>query len=264
MTFKPANKDEQLNLLTAIRKKLLAEIVNRPNLLMQIVHIEPLGVKEAIGDPAPYKDFALQRGEERLTEATIIGFKGQAFTSYPCRWRGTLDEALNLSLDSEKNRAIFVATANALGRLLNLCDRTIHCKDQGPDKCGREMAEYIASQFGSEINIGIVGYQPAIVKHMVNFFGNDRVFVTDLNPDNIGNEVFGVKILNGSSCLVELAKKLSDRPYNGFYFNQRHIKRNIGRFQRIRRKTLHIRYNCSSATQNSWHRKAMFRSNIIV
>ena len=206
MTFKPANKDEQLNLLTAIRKKLLAEIVNRPNLLMQIVHIEPLGVKEAIGDPAPYKDFALQRGEERLTEATIIGFKGQAFTSYPSRWRGTLDEALNLSLDSEKNRAIFVATANALGRLLNLCDRTIHCKDQGPDKCGREMAEYIASQFGSEINIGIIGYQPAIVKHMVNFFGNDRVFVTDLNPDNIGNEVFGVKILNGSSCLVELAK----------------------------------------------------------
>jgi len=69
------------------------------------------------------------------------------------------------------------------------------------------MAEYIASKFGSGVNIGIVGYQPAIAKHLANFFGNDKVFVTDLNPDNIGNEVFGIKILDGSSCLIELAKR---------------------------------------------------------
>jgi len=207
MSFKSDNKEEQSNPLTAIRKKLLADLQDRPDLVSQVIHIEPLGVKEAIGDPTPYKDFALQRGEERLMEAKINDSKGQAFTSYPCRWKGTLDEALNLSLDSEKNRAIFVATSNALGRLLKLCDHTIHCKDQGPDKCGQKMVKHIASQFGSEINIGIVGYQPAIVKHIANFFGNDRVFVTDLNPDNIGNEVFGVKILDGSSCLVELAKR---------------------------------------------------------
>jgi len=207
MNFKSDNKEEQYNLLIAIRKKLLADLQNRPDLWSQVVHIEPLGVEEAIGDPTPYKDFALQRGEERLMEAKINDSKGQAFTSYPCRWQGTLDEALNLSLDSEKNRAIFIATANALGRLLDLCDRTIHCKDQGPDKCGRKMAEYIASKFGSGVNIGIVGYQPAIAKHLANFFGNDKVFVTDLNPDNIGNEVFGIKILDGSSCLIELAKR---------------------------------------------------------
>lgn len=206
MNCKCGDKEEKPDLLKVIKEKLSIELQSKPHLFDEIVLIEPLGVKEAIGDPAPYKDFALQRGEERLIEAAIKGSRGQAFTSYPCRWRGTLNEVLNLSLDLEKNRAIFVATTNALGHLLVLCDRTIHCKDQGPDRCGRRIAEYIASQAGPDVSVCIVGYQPAMVKHMAGLLGSDRVYVTDLNPKNIGNETFGVKILDGSTSVIEMAK----------------------------------------------------------
>ena len=141
--------NESSDLLLHVRTIVLKKIKSLSHLLDESVLVEPLGVEEALGDPAPYKDFALQRGEEKLIEATLNGEKGQAFTSRPSRWRGTLEEVLLLPLNLEKNRAIFLATVNALGRHLGWDDHTIHCKDKAPDRCGRKMAEFIKRDISS-------------------------------------------------------------------------------------------------------------------
>lgn len=194
-------------LLEDVKQKALLRLQHRPDLLEEVIMAEPLGVAEALGDPAPYKDFALQRGEEKLMEITIRGAKGQAFTSSPSRWRGKLREVFELNLALEKNRALFVASINAVGRLLLWDNNTIHCKDQEPDRCARRMAEFVAARLEPTHCVGIVGYQPAIVKRMAELLGSHRVRVTDLNPKNIGKNAFGVTILDGSSSIQRLAKE---------------------------------------------------------
>lgn len=199
--------NESSDLLLHVRTIVLKKIKSLSHLLDESVLVEPLGVEEALGDPAPYKDFALQRGEEKLIEATLNGEKGQAFTSRPSRWRGTLEEVLLLPLNLEKNRAIFLATVNALGRHLGWDDHTIHCKDKAPDRCGRKMAEFISETLGPSAKVGVIGYQPAIIKHMAEVLGKERVKLCDLNPHNIGKDVFGVRVLDGDTALDEIARE---------------------------------------------------------
>jgi uncharacterized protein (DUF4213/DUF364 family) len=194
-------------LLEDIKQKAWFRLQHRLDLLEETLLAEPLGVAEALGDPAPYKDFALQRGEEKLMEVTIRGAIGQAFTSNPSRWRGKLREIFELNLTLEKNRALFVASINAAGRLLQWGNNTIHCKDQEPDRCAYRMAEFVAAKLEPTGCVGIVGYQPAIVKHMVDLLGSYRVRVTDLNPKNIGKDNFNVTILDGSSSIQRLAQE---------------------------------------------------------
>ncbi|WP_286975353.1 Rossmann-like domain-containing protein [Acetomicrobium sp. UBA5826] len=199
--------NESSDLLLHVRTIVLKKIKSLSHLLDESVLVEPLGVEEALGDPAPYKDFALQRGEEKLIEATLNGEKGQAFTSRPSRWRGTLEEVLLLPLNLEKNRAIFLATVNALGRHLGWDDHTIHCKDKAPDRCGRKMAEFISETLAPSAKVGVIGYQPAIIKHMAEVLGKERVKLCDLNPHNIGKDVFGVRVLDGDTALDEIARE---------------------------------------------------------
>lgn len=204
--MKCIENNKSSDLLLDVRKIVLKNIKSLSHLLDESVFVEPLGVEEALGDPAPYKDFALQRGEEKLIEATLNGEKGQAFTSRPSRWRGTLEEVLLLPLNLEKNRAIFLATVNALGRHLGWDDHTIHCKDKAPDRCGRKMAEFVSETLDPSAKVGIIGYQPAIIKHMAEVLGKERVKLCDLNPQNIGKDVFGVRVLDGDTALEEIAR----------------------------------------------------------
>ncbi|MCF7935656.1 MAG: hypothetical protein K9L28_04880 [Synergistales bacterium] len=169
------------------------------------VTVEPLGVEEAIGDPAPYRDYPLLRGKEKLVQAEIHGAKGQAFTSSPLRWHGTLADVLALSLEGDRNGALFIAAVNALGRYAGVADDTIHCRDKAPEECSRRIAESVREEFG-DVSIGIVGYQPAITNALAERFGVDRVHVVDLDPDNIGREVAGgVTIGHGDRDLETLA-----------------------------------------------------------
>ncbi|SDX80231.1 Putative heavy-metal chelation [Acetomicrobium thermoterrenum DSM 13490] len=204
--MKCIENNKSSDLLLDVRKIVLKNIKSLSHLLDESVFVEPLGVEEALGDPAPYKDFALQRGEEKLIEATLNGEKGQAFTSRPSRWRGTLEEVLLLPLNLEKNRAIFLATVNALGRHLGWDDHTIHCKDKAPDRCGRKMAEFVSEILDPSAKVGVIGYQPAIIKHMAEVLGKERVKLCDLNPQNIGKDVFGVRVLDGDTALEEIAR----------------------------------------------------------
>lgn len=166
---------------------------------------EPLGVEEAIGDPAPYKDFALQRGVERLLEVSCRDARGQAFSFCPCRWRGTLEDVISLQLSNDRNRALLIATMNAAGRALGLVEGTIHCKDNGPQQCAVTMAEMVADKYGLDQCIGIVGYQPAILDRFVRRFGSANLRLLDLHPANIGRTVHGATIWDGEKLLERMA-----------------------------------------------------------
>lgn len=167
--------------------------------------IRPLGVAEAIGDPAPWRDYPLLKGKEKLIEATFEGQIGQAFTSSPAGWQGALRDVLEFDLERERDRALFVACVNAVGRYLGLADDTIHCKDKGPALCAKKMAEELEKRLPEGGKVGIIGYQPAFVHALSEHLGPDRVLVSDLDPDNIGRKEAGVSIIDGATGLDELA-----------------------------------------------------------
>jgi hypothetical protein len=165
--------------------------------------------EEAIGYP-DREDFPLLRGKEVLLQAEIEGFKGQAFTSDPITFNGDIKHIIALPDDRPGNYALMVAVLNALARKLGLVEHTIHCRNNEPEECAPQIVAEIREKYGL-CKIGIVGYQPAIIEHFVNAFGAERVRVTDLNRDNIGNVRYGVEIWEGlrdTSRLIEFADVL--------------------------------------------------------
>lgn len=176
-----------------------------PDLLGERIEIRALNAEQAIGDPRPFTDFALQRGEERLVEAEVRGARGQAFTSHLSSWSGTVSEMLGLPLSGDRERAILTAGVNALGRYLNWGDKTIHCRDASPKICGERMGERLAGELSKGERVAIIGYQPAILKGLSESLGPERVLVLDLNPENIGRMVHGVTVLDGEKDLARAA-----------------------------------------------------------
>jgi hypothetical protein len=89
-----------------------------------------------------------------------------------------------------------VAVINALAKKLGITTNTIHCVNNEPEECGRYISEYIFSNHGS-CNVGIIGYQPALLEHCKDRFGAEHVCITDLNPDVIGEVRYGVEVWDG-------------------------------------------------------------------
>ncbi len=182
------------------------ELVEEKELpLEERLTIRPLGVVEAIGDPAPWRDYPLLKGKEKLIEADFRGHIGQAFTSSPAGWQGTLEDVLQFDLERERDRALFVAAINAVGRALGLACDTIHCKDKGPAICAEKMAPELNQRLPEGGRVGIIGYQPAFVHALSDYLGPERVMVADLDPDNIGRKEAGVPIIDGATGLDQIA-----------------------------------------------------------
>jgi hypothetical protein len=159
------------------------------------VKIGTLSAEQAIGNPAR-QDYPLLEGKEVMIEAEFQGSFGQAFTDRPHDFDGSLNDILNLSLDTSENRAIFIAALNAVTAHLGMAAGTRHCHDEEPEKCAEEMAEYLLTGFGG-IKVGLAGLQPAILDNLVKTFGADNVKCTDLNPNNVGSLKYGAEIWNG-------------------------------------------------------------------
>lgn len=151
------------------------------------VRARTLSVEEAIGNPEG-DDFPLQKGKERLMEAQILGAKGQAFTDTFGDFAGTLGDIATMPLANNFRRAVFVASLNATLRSQGLCDRTVHCRDEGPSLCALALRDHIRERYG-KVRITQVGLQPKFVAALSQEF---ELRVLDLDPDNIG------KVLHGS------------------------------------------------------------------
>ena len=162
----------------------------------------PLSPSQAIGTPSR-QDFPLLTGKEVIVEAEFRGSFGQAFTSEPRIFEGCLQDVLNLPLQDAGNRAILLATLNAVTGYLGMADRVRHCRDEEPEKCAAEMAKDLLQRFG-KIKIGIIGYQPAILENLAEVFKPECIRCTDLNPANVGTCKFGIDMWNGATDTSKL------------------------------------------------------------
>jgi len=156
---------------------------------VEVVSARPLTAEEAIGKPER-QDFPIQKGKEFMMEARYRGSRGQAFTSMPGEFQGTVEEALGRDLETDFDRALVVATANAVVAHLGLAEKTAHCRDDGPRECASQIADYVSERFGSP-RVGIIGLQPALIAALKDRFA---VRVTDLDADKVGRSDLGVLI----------------------------------------------------------------------
>lgn len=166
------------------------------------VTVAPLSTRQAIGNPKR-KDYALLEGKEVMIEARFQEGVGQAFTDQPQGFQGRLKGVLGLNLDTKHTRAIFIATLNAVMANQGMVTGTRHCRDEEPEECAAEITKNLLGRFG-KITVGLVGYQPAMLEHLVRGFGADNIRCTDLNPKNAASQKFGVEIWDGREATHEL------------------------------------------------------------
>lgn len=178
------------SLYDALKERARA-ILREQSFFGQMVSIRawPLSTEEAIGNPEA-DDFPLQKGKERLMQAEFAGSLGQAFTDRYGDFEGSIEEVLNMALDNNYRRGIFVATVNALLRHMNRIERTVHCRDQGPAQCAEELTQYILTRYG-QVKILQIGFQPRMVESLASSF---PMRLIDRDPDNIGKKISQVAV----------------------------------------------------------------------
>lgn len=154
-----------------------------------VVSARPLSAKEAIGEP-DRDDYPLLKGKEVMVEASFRGSKGHAFTDMPGRFEGSLRDVLEFSLNDNFQRAVFIATLNAVMREMGQITGTMHCRDKEPAQCARELVGYVREKFGNP-RIAFVGFQPGMIEQLSEVF---EMRVLDLDEDNIGKTKFGIVI----------------------------------------------------------------------
>jgi len=154
--------------------------------------------QEAIGAP-PRGDFALVRGKEKIVEARFRGFRGHAFSAAEVSFRGTVSEILELPLAHIPDRAVFFAALNAVLASRGTIRQTVHCRDEDPMRCGEELSRHVAGIAPPAQRLALIGYQPGMTRAL-SALARERGFrfqVTDMNPANIGLEMFGVRVRDG-------------------------------------------------------------------
>ncbi|MFO8240542.1 MAG: DUF364 domain-containing protein [Dissulfuribacterales bacterium] len=161
--------------------------------------------EEAIGK-TERKDFPLLKGKESLIQANFKNALGQAFTDTPRTFRGKLEKILELKLKDNGERALFVATLNALMRYVRIINDTVHCKEEEPEWCAKEMVKTIIDKYSPDVKIGIVGFQPAIIDNFSSRLSAENLKVTDLDRDNINKIKYGVFVWDGEEMTEELFK----------------------------------------------------------
>lgn len=170
------------------------KIIEENNLLNEEIIItgKVLTTEEAIGNPER-QDYPIIKGKEKLLQAEFKGHYGQAFTDMPYSYKGTLKDIVNMPLTNNFKTAVYIATINAVCSYLGITDKTIHCKNEEPEKCALELVSYISNNYGNP-KIALIGLQPAMLQALSKEFS---IRVVDLDEDNIDKEKFGVLIENG-------------------------------------------------------------------
>jgi len=171
------------------------------NLRDELVISRPLSVSEAIGE-TDRKDFPIIRGKEVLMQAVYRGAVGQAFVAAKGGFRGPLGDVLELPLNGSFERAVLIATMNAVLRYMGKIEDTVHCRDDGPRRCAASLAEWIIKQDAG--CVGLVGLQPALLEALVQAVGPERVMVSDLAE--AGSVRCQVRVLDGMQAGEMLEK----------------------------------------------------------
>ena len=155
---------------------------------MVSVFARPLTPEEAIGSPA-HNDYPLLKGKERIMQAVFQEVKGHAYSDHTGNFIGSLSEVINLPMDSNFHRALFVATANAVLRKIGIIKKSCHCKDDDPVRCATYLKDVLLPF--SPKRIGMIGHQPRLLEEAVRNF---EVRICDRDPENIGIIKSGVSV----------------------------------------------------------------------
>lgn len=176
-----------MNLYEELREALRKE-VQRHHLSGQNISVrcKALSAAQAIGIPE-HDDYPIIKGKEVMVEAVFGGARGQAFTDEFENADITIDELLNIKLNSNRRRSVFISSLNAIFRYLNLCDKSIHCRDAEPVLCAHHLSEVI----GHGKNVLLVGYQPRFLEVLASQYSTR---VVDMSKDNIGSNAFDIVI----------------------------------------------------------------------
>lgn len=169
------------------------------------VLVKTLTPEEAIGEPGR-RDFPIIIGKERMIEAEVLGAKGQAFTDSPGEYIGKLKEIEELSANSNKERAIYIATLNAILKYLTIVENTLHCKNEDPIRCAEEISSHLLQKWG-KVKVGLIGLNPAIFDSLFHTVGRKNVYITDLDEKNINSIKNGVEVWNGRTMTEEIIKQ---------------------------------------------------------
>jgi len=111
-------------------------------------------------------------------------------------FQGTVAEVMALPPKNNYNRALQVATINALADRWGLAPNPVHCRDEAPKQCAGKLAEQLAREFPHLQRITFIGYQPAMIDALSKRY---EMQALDLDKANVGTEKFGVTILDGAS-----------------------------------------------------------------
>lgn len=168
--------------LTKISKGMMDEHI-------AVVSARTLTPQEAIGTP-DRDDYPLLKGKEVMVEAVFREAKGHAFTDMPGQFEGTLRDIIGLPLTGNFQRAVFIASLNAVMRALGLVEGSVHCRDKEPADCARRLVETVNERFGRP-RIAFVGFQPAMIEQLSSSF---PIRVLDLDEDNIGKKKFNLVV----------------------------------------------------------------------
>ncbi len=152
----------------------------------------------------PSSEYAIAKGKEVIMECCFEHGRAHVFTAKPFSGVLKISEVLNLNLNSIVNRSVFYCSLNALMRYLGLIDRTVHCKGREPELCGEKLVKWVLEEYGN-VPVLLVGYQPAFAKSLTRVLS--KVYITDMDPENIGKIVNGVKVLSDKEN-IQLMRKV--------------------------------------------------------
>ena len=105
-------------------------------------------------------------------------------------------------LTGKDDRGIFIATVNAVMASLGLCCGTVHCRTEGPELCAQDMLNYLEINYPDVKRIALVGFQPSLLEMLSKSKYDVRVM--DLNPNNIGQLKFGIRVEGGTAMKEEI------------------------------------------------------------
>jgi hypothetical protein len=126
-------------------------------------------------------------GKERVVESYFQkGVQAHAFTDPPKEFIGKLEDVIVMPLADRRERAIFIATMNAVLKHCKIIETTLHRKDEAPEACAVEIASHIRNTLGSK-KVGLIGLNLSILEVLSRIFGAENVRMTDLNRKNIGS-----------------------------------------------------------------------------
>ncbi|MCI7373334.1 MAG: DUF364 domain-containing protein, partial [Desulfovibrio piger] len=148
-------------------------------------------------------DYPILNGREVMLQARFGEALGQAFTSAPVDFEGSLADVLELDTTHDPQAAgMLVATLNAVLRAVGEIGNTVHCRDDGPELCAERYAALVRERFGTP-RIALVGFQPALLARLSKEFS---VRVLDLNPEIVGTVRSGVLVEDGMAAYQDVVR----------------------------------------------------------